>query len=168
MRHSCFVPFKKFGSFLTLFRPTSALLRFVRLFLGSLFGFLDCSLGRPFCAPMSCSGRVHIKCAKLFGTQVKHLPQVSIQFPNQVVTFVEFSQSNNVVSKLLCPWSGINCQLSVDRYASVFVQTCLLPKMPPALSRLSEDALPFFWPSRNVEFRTPLQLAQFQVFDAAL
>ena len=113
----------------------------MHFFLRILFEFLDCSLGRPFCALVSCSGHVLNQVCKLFGTQVKHLPQVSIQFPNQVVTFVEFSQSHNVVSKLLRPWSRINCQLSVARHASVFVQTCLLPNMPPALtgetSRLS-------------------------------
>ena len=57
--------------------------------------------------------------------QKKQLSQISVQFVHKIVTFINFLQRFDVLSKLFCPWSGLNCRLPFARHARKFVRPCL-------------------------------------------
>ena len=69
-------------------------------------------------------------CATFFGVQVRNVPQFSNQVVLQSRHARQILSAMYVISELLRPWSGKNCQLLIARHAGVaFIPVHACPRV---------------------------------------
>ena len=103
--------------------------------------------------PVACSDHVQVECAEKDNMRGEALSRVSLKFTHEHVAFIKLLQRFNVISKLLCPRSGVSGQLPLTRQAWVLVHS-RLPKHRCLHLLVGKDvAPPFSWPApANYEF----------------